>query len=62
MLDIVDSTNAKSVSQIVARQMWDQFHPPPRTNDGVDEQDADKEEDFENRSALSTSTKEDSNE
>ena len=37
--------------------MWDQFHPPPRTNDGVGEQDADVEEDFKNHNISSTSTK-----
>ena len=59
MLDIVDSTDAKSAGQAVAKQMWDQFHPPPRIDDGVDEQDVDEKEDFENHGALSTSTKED---
>ena len=62
MLDIVDSNDAKSVGQVVARQMWDQYHPPPCTNDGVDEEDADKEEDFENHNASSTSTEDNSNE
>ena len=64
MLDIVDSSDAKSAGQAVARQMWDQFHPTPCTDDGVDEEDAEEEEeeDFENRSALSNSTEDDSNE
>ena len=62
MLDIVDSSDAKSAGQAVARQMWDQFHPAPCTDDGVDEEDAEEEEDFENRSASSNSTKDDSNE
>ena len=37
MLDIVDSIDAKSAGHVVARQIWDQFHPPPHVNDNVDE-------------------------